>query len=88
MTEIVTEPQLQAARWFKQQYSLYQQNRDLINVGAYAKGSNTELDKAIAIHPKLIEFLQQNMKQPVLLQQSQQDLIVLLQKFVEGKKGN
>jgi flagellum-specific ATP synthase len=77
MTEIVDESQLRAARAYKAQYSLYQQNRDLINVGAYVRGSNPELDAAIAAQPKLRAFLQQGMQQPVALADSKQALLSL-----------
>ncbi|EAS2937564.1 flagellum-specific ATP synthase FliI, partial [Salmonella enterica] len=34
-------------------------NRDLVSVGAYAKGSDPMLDKAITLWPQLEAFLQQ-----------------------------
>jgi flagellum-specific ATP synthase len=77
MMEIIDEPHLQAARRFKAQYSLYQQNRDLINVGAYVRGSNPELDTAIAAQPRLRNFLQQGMHQPVGLNDSKKSLLDL-----------
>jgi flagellum-specific ATP synthase len=77
MTEIIDEPQLIAARRFKAQYSLYQQNRDLINVGAYVRGTNPELDAAIAAQPRLRAFLQQGMQQPVALADSKKTLLDL-----------
>ena len=77
MTEIVDDHQLRAARAFKSQYSLYQQNRDLINVGAYTRGTNPELDAAIAAQPRLRTFLQQNMNQAVALDDSKKTLLGL-----------
>ena len=77
MTEIVDDNQLRAARAFKAHYSLYQQNRDLINVGAYTRGTNPELDAAIAAQPKLTNFLQQGMNQAVALGDSKQALLNL-----------
>ncbi|HAP81700.1 MAG TPA: flagellum-specific ATP synthase FliI, partial [Enterobacteriaceae bacterium] len=46
-------------RTFKQLLSSFQRNRDLVSVGAYAKGSDPLLDKAIALWPQLEAFLQQ-----------------------------
>src|SRR5699024_8738359 len=37
----------------------FQRNRDLVSVGAYAKGSDPMLDKAIALWPQLEGYLQQ-----------------------------
>lgn len=84
MTEVTTDEHQLAARHFKQQYSLYQQNRDLISVGAYARGTNPELDSAINMYPHLSEFMQQDMNQPVSLQASHNDLAGIIQKSVES----
>jgi flagellum-specific ATP synthase len=37
----------------------YKNSEDLINVGAYVKGSNPDIDMAIALRPKLVNFLKQ-----------------------------
>jgi flagellum-specific ATP synthase len=42
-------------------WSLYQQNQDLIQVGAYEAGSNPDLDQAIRLRPLMEGFLQQDM---------------------------
>ncbi|WP_455209965.1 flagellar protein export ATPase FliI [Kaarinaea lacus] len=65
MTEIVTPEHLKSAQRFKQVYSKYQQQRDLISVGAYQKGSDAATDEAIALYPTLIRFLQQGMNEAV-----------------------
>ena len=70
MTEISDKPQQQAVRRFRQLYSAYEANRDLINVGAYTKGSDAQIDEAIVIHPRLQQFLRQGMDEPVLLAES------------------
>lgn len=49
------------AKKFKQLLSKYQQNRDLINIGAYQAGSDPELDIAIRRKPELYQFLAQEM---------------------------
>ena len=38
----------------------YKQNEDLINVGAYAKGSNEKVDKALVIYDDLLKLLKQD----------------------------
>jgi len=38
---------------------------DLINVGAYVKGSNPEIDEAISLRPSLMDFLKQNIQEHV-----------------------
>ena len=37
----------------------YKANEDLINVGAYAKGSNPKVDKAMVIYEDLMSLLKQ-----------------------------
>ncbi len=63
MVDIVAPEHERAARRFKQVYSSYRQNRDLISVGAYQRGSDARIDEAIAMYPRLSGFLQQNMRE-------------------------
>jgi flagellum-specific ATP synthase len=61
MHAVADPADVRRAKQFKTLLSRYQRNRDLINVGAYAAGSDPVLDKAIALYPKLEQFLQQGM---------------------------
>jgi flagellum-specific ATP synthase len=65
MHQITTREHQALALRFKQCYALYQQNRDMIAVGAYRKGSDPRIDQAIDSWPQLVKFLQQDMYQPV-----------------------
>jgi len=78
MTEITDDAHQQAARKFKQIYATYQQNRDLITVGAYAQGSDPRVDESIQYYPKLQAFLQQNIREAVTTQMSVQQLMALM----------
>jgi flagellum-specific ATP synthase len=78
MTEITDATQQRNARRFKQLYSVYQQHRDLVSVGAYARGSDARVDEAIEYHPRLLAFLQQDMNQAVPLAESLARLARLL----------
>lgn len=77
MNEITTPEHQQATREFKQLYSLYQQNKDLISVGAYEAGSNDQIDLAIGAMPSLREFLSQNMDTQFGIEDSLDDLLTL-----------
>jgi flagellum-specific ATP synthase len=77
MNEIATPQQLAAAREFKALYSVYQQNRDLISVGAYEIGSNEQIDLAIGAMPSLREFLHQDMRTRFDIRDSLDDLTTL-----------
>jgi flagellum-specific ATP synthase len=63
MHEIASPQQVQTARQFRQTLSTYQQNRDLIAIGAYARGSDPRIDAAIALWPRMQRFLQQDLQE-------------------------
>jgi flagellum-specific ATP synthase len=65
MHDIVPPQHSALARQFRQVLSLYQQNRDLIAIGAYQKGSDPRIDAAIALWPNMQRFLQQDMHESV-----------------------
>ncbi len=77
MNDITTEEHQAAARAFKQIYSIYQRNRDLISVGAYERGSDDRIDTAIDAIPVLEAFLKQGMYTPESIEQSLNDLMTL-----------
>jgi flagellum-specific ATP synthase len=56
---LATKQQREAARKIREALAAYQQSEDLINLGAYAAGSNAVLDAAIRGRPRLLEFLRQ-----------------------------
>lgn len=78
MSEIADEEHLDHARRFKQVFSIYQQNRDLINVGAYTYGTENTIDEAIELQPSLMDFLRQGMNTAVNLEGSLHDLEVVM----------
>ena len=63
MVNLVKPSHLENIRRFKSLFSRYQRSRDLISVGAYAAGSDPQLDQAIAMYPKFEELLQQKLSQ-------------------------
>jgi flagellum-specific ATP synthase len=68
MRDDVTPPPVQAAstrvlRWLKALH----ENRDLINIGAYARGSDPLVDEALAHRQEMAAFLQQEIDAPVQL---------------------
>ena len=65
MPQVVDAEHLQHAQNFKRIYSTYRQNQDLINIGAYALGSDPKIDEAIALYPILQKLVQQTMHEAV-----------------------
>ena len=82
MNEITSKDHQGSARDFKQLYSIFQQNRDLISVGAYEEGSDQMIDAAIQAIPMLQDFLKQDLYTPVNLEQSLSDLNMLFPQTV------
>ena len=78
MPDIVETGHLQMARDIRRMYSLYQQNRDLISVGAYQPGSDRRIDQAIDKNPAIVDFLQQDMDEAVDFDRSLDELRSLL----------
>jgi flagellum-specific ATP synthase len=71
--------QLKRANRFRRLWSLYQQNLDLIQVGAYQQGANRDLDEAIALRAQMELFLQQGMHESIGFEECQGQIQQLMQ---------
>jgi flagellum-specific ATP synthase len=78
MPVLAPSTHLDNMRKFRQIYSTYRQNEDLINVGAYTPGSDPQLDVAIKRFPAMQAYLGQQMDEKVELAESWQQLEALL----------
>ncbi|MDN5850785.1 MAG: flagellar protein export ATPase FliI [Nitrococcus sp.] len=78
MLNIIAADQIEAVQRFKSLYSLYRQNQDLINVGAYRAGSDARMDEAISYQPQLTRYLRQDINQAVGFDESVAELLTLL----------
>lgn len=78
MNGIVSDEQSNAAIRFKKLYSAYEQNKDLINVGAYRMGTDPEIDQAMEFFPRLQAYIQQGRGEKSTYQQSLDNLLSLL----------
>ncbi len=78
MPMVISPEQLQASLQIKKLYSVYEQNKDLINVGAYQQGSNESIDQSIAMQLDIQKFMAQGMNEAVPLSESQRQLEQLL----------
>lgn len=59
MPNIVKEEHLKMANSIKNIMAVYRESEDLINIGAYKRGTNKKLDKAIDVKDLIDEFLTQ-----------------------------
>ncbi len=79
MHDIVPTDQTNDARKLKQTLSAYEQNRDLVAIGAYTRGTDPRIDAAMALWPQMQRFLAQGMHESVSLPDSVAQLAALFQ---------
>lgn len=77
MNHIAEPEHVAAASRLRELYYTYSKSEDLINIGAYKRGTSREIDEAIHYEPLITEFLKQGYKDKVSLQQTVNELITL-----------
>lgn len=77
MTDVVPKEQVAKAHAFLEVMATYRRSEDLINIGAYAKGSNKKIDNAIAMIDKLNGYLRQPVDEKVSFAESAKQLAAL-----------
>lgn len=82
MNTLAEEDHKHAAAQIREMMSTYLNAEDLINIGAYKKGSSEDIDKAIAYYPKIVSFLKQDVNEKSTMEESIRSLIQL------GEKGD
>ena len=63
MTKVATKEHKIVASHLRDLLASYKESEDLITVGAYARGSNPKVDKAIAIYDDLTNLLRQQIEE-------------------------
>ncbi len=81
MPQIVSPDQLRFAAKLRTVLAAYSEAEDLINIGAYVKGSNKSIDEAIGLIDGVRQFLRQRSDEKI----SFEDSMSALQKAVGGK---
>ena len=70
MSDIVDDEHKKVAAEIRKNLSVYRDAEDLINVGAYVKGSNPDIDRAISVIKGINEFLVQDTEEKFDYQQT------------------
>ena len=83
LPQITDESQQMGIMAFKQIYTTFMRNRDLISVGAYQQGSDPAIDESIAMLPMMQDFMTQGMNEKVDFQTSIQELNQLMSQSVQ-----
>ncbi|MEP9404046.1 FliI/YscN family ATPase [Sphingomonas sp. VNH70] len=74
MTDIADKPHLAAARVLRRHLATYEENRDLVLMGAYRHGTDAAIDNAIAAQPAVMEYIRQDADEIVSLPDSVAEL--------------
>ncbi|HEY8422706.1 MAG TPA: flagellar protein export ATPase FliI [Thermoclostridium sp.] len=80
MSDIVTSEHKKLAGEIRKNLAVYREAEDLINVGAYVKGSNPEIDRAISVIGGINAFLTQGVTEKFDFEET----LMLMKKAVEG----
>jgi flagellum-specific ATP synthase len=67
MRAVVSADQLKWAGQIKEWIAAYRQAEDLINIGAYVRGSNPKVDQAVAVMDRITQFLKQGIDEKATL---------------------
>lgn len=75
MNDIVPRDHVAAARVLRRHLATYEENRDLVLMGAYRSGADPAIDAAIACHPTVMEYVRQDYDAVVNLADATAELI-------------
>jgi flagellum-specific ATP synthase len=77
MSAVASPQHLQKAQTLRRLLAAYSASEDLVRIGAYQKGSDSTLDKALALIPELDQFLMQKPGDAAPLAETIQKLLAL-----------
>ena len=77
MNHIVTPEHRAAAERLRELYFTYEKSEDLINIGAYKRGTSKEIDEAIEYEPIITNFLKQDFMANVASEDTINELIAI-----------
>jgi flagellum-specific ATP synthase len=77
MSSVASPAHIKKAGALRRLLASYSAAEDLIRIGAYQKGADPELDRAISVIPQLNQFLQQNISETNLLASIVEQLLAI-----------
>jgi flagellum-specific ATP synthase len=77
MPAVISAPHLAKTNHVRRLFATYKASEELIRIGAYQKGSDPDLDRAIALMPALREFLMQPSQEVAAMKDSLERLLAL-----------
>ena len=86
MNDLASDEHLNAAKLFRKHISSYIENKDLLLMGGYTQGQDKDLDEAILMWPKLIDYISQTNSEKSDYETSKTQLLKLYSENYFGKK--
>ncbi len=80
MNDIVSKEHLEAVTKYRRLYTLLKENEMLIRIGAYVKGTDSELDEAMSKKKDMEQFMSQYSDSQVKYEDTTRELIALMSK--------
>ncbi|OUM98796.1 MAG: flagellar protein export ATPase FliI [Paenibacillaceae bacterium ZCTH02-B3] len=80
MKDIVSPEQMEAASRLKQLLAVYREAEDLIHIGAYQRGSNSDIDAAIEYIDRINAYTRQEVDEKVSFEEARERLITEFRK--------
>lgn len=75
MTDIADKKHVAAARVLRRHLATYEENRDLVLMGAYRAGADAQIDAAIACHDTVLDYIRQPYDETVSLDEAVTELV-------------
>ena len=86
-SDICPREDVLAGRIVTRRMSTFRRVEDMVNIGAYARGSNPEIDEAIASMPAINNFLTQDVGDPQTMDESLEQLRALAESGAPRQAG-
>lgn len=86
MTQVVDKTQREMSKQFRRWHALYRENKDLISMGAYTVGSNSETDLAIQKNQAMENFLKQDEGMVFSKEETKAWLAAVLEPMIKKKE--
>lgn len=84
MDQIIDDEHQKIAQNIRSLLSTYEENSELIQIGAYKHGTNHKIDQAIAFRPKILKFLRQGIHEYVTFEES----IEMMTQLIHGGRNS
>ena len=81
MNQIVDKNHIKTAQQLRSYLATFEENRELIQIGAYKRGANRDIDQAIHMQPKIATFLKQGMND----YHSFQETLQMMEELIHGR---